>query len=558
MMKKIIIALLFASVILSACDQSRLDIPQKGVSSIEDFYKTDDDAESALVAVYDAYYVNMSANYTRPQVIFQILADDFSWGGKDQGDHAKHGHDISEFRFDAKHAALKDAYNQLYSIVYACNLLIDNFKDEKADSQVKKRCVAEARVIRAWCHMQLALAWGTPPLVDHLLPANERPTNSESKEFLLNWAADECVAAAADLVERKSPGDGDGSIRVTKGFAWAVAGRAYFYAKEYAKAKIELKKVIDSGKYSLVPGEQWYDNFHIKGEGSPEKVFEINAISCQDHTIFRGQWKLASQWNWRSGAMASAPSFLGIKGGWGAAQIDQNFAKAFDEYEHDSWRRKGTFFTEDEFLYELEWSGSEVNDGTLEEKKVDPKRGISDSQGLYGTGKYLAYKKVCIVEDMDKNWVTEQVETNFLIMRYAEVLLLYAQACVEAGDSDGSGLKALNDVQKRAGAPVTSLTRENVLRDKGHELWLEGCRWIDMVHYGNFENVINKGMTVPILYDAFFKDGEPTHRLYVVDQDPYAGQTVMRGFKAGKNELYPFPYDILAINPNLKQNPGWD
>lgn len=79
-------------------------------------------------------------------------------------------------------------------------------------------------------------------------------------EQLIEWVAKECDEAAADLDERKGQDDKDGAVKVTKGFAWAMAGKAYLFAGQYDKAKTALKKVIDSGKYDLMPGDEFYAN----------------------------------------------------------------------------------------------------------------------------------------------------------------------------------------------------------------------------------------------------------------------------------------------------------
>ena len=88
----------------------------------------------------------------------------------------------------------------------------------------------------------------TPPLIDHVITdglpynADKDPENPMSHEDLFKWVAKECEEAAADLDERKSPSDKDGAVKVTKGFAWAVQGKALLFVKDYAGAKAVLKK----------------------------------------------------------------------------------------------------------------------------------------------------------------------------------------------------------------------------------------------------------------------------------------------------------------------------
>ena len=134
-------------------------------------------------------------------------------------------------------------------------------------------------------------------------------------------------------------------------------------------------------------------------------------------------------------------------------------------------------------------------------------------------------------------------------MRYAEVLLLFAEACAVAGD-DGSGLAALNKVQARAGAPLTSLTLQNVKDEKRFELYLEGCRFVDLVRWGDAATAL-AGHYENVPEFALDENGVGT-----VYWRPYnTGKTF--GYKSGKNELYPFPYSELQVNENLQQNPGY-
>ena len=201
-----------------------------------------------------------------------------------------------------------------------------------------------------------------------------------------------------------------------------------------------------------------------------------------------------------------------------------------------------------EILYEMPYGTDEGK--TLEEKKKADDRGIKSY--LYGQSEYLMYKRVCDNADMDTWFSTIGV----LIGHYPEALLLYAEACAQTGDNDG--LQYLNQIQRRAGSNhiSTSLTLAEVQNEKRYELFLEGCRWADQVRWGQTESLANNGKTVPQLYDAYWTKGEPEHRIYVEDQHPNGSAQV--GFVKGKHEHFPFPgARVMAINPNMVQNPGY-
>ncbi|MBN2635241.1 MAG: RagB/SusD family nutrient uptake outer membrane protein, partial [Prolixibacteraceae bacterium] len=325
-------------------------------------------------------------------------------------------------------------------------------------------------------------------------------------------------------------------------------------------AKTALKKVISSGKYALVPGEEWADLFHIDGDGSEEKIFESNIVANSsfgnwDGKIQRSTWMEMNIWGWRTDRLAAQPVFMAAQG-WGGLAIEDEFAIEFAANDGDSYRRKATMLSYEEFITELEWPSDDgdINNLTKEEKLADPGRGISNPDGLYGQSLYLQKKHIATKADVLQTFSYRY--NNFIIARYADVLLLYAEACARTSDNDG--LQYLQMVQERAGSDYvsTSLTLEDVKRERNYELWCEGARWIDMKRWGELEKVKNAGKNIPSLKDAYFTLDEPAHRGYLEYSEPNAGKVV--GFKENKHEWFPYPYSVTSINPNIVQNPGWE
>jgi len=554
----LILVLLF-----TACSEDRLEIPQKGVISIESFYKTDEDAQSAMVAAYAQFATQIASwegayIYVPLNILFNYPADNILAAGEFYGDNDMVAA-VNEFRYDAQSPVIRLAYNHFYYVIYRTNLIIDNF--EYGESPVKDRCISEARVMRAWCHMMAAMAWGNPPLVDHVLTGSDKPTNFEGgHEALLQWCADECADAVQYLDERQSTGDKDGAVKITKGFAWTVQGKALMYKGDYPNAKIALKNVITSGKYDLVPGEEWANLFHISGDGSEEKIFESNiaensSMGDWDGKIQRSTWMEMNIWGWRTSRMVAQPKYMAAQG-WGGLAIEETFANAFAANDGDSYRRKGTMVSYEEFLTELEWpsDNGNINGMTDAQKLADPQRGVNNTLGLYGQCGYLQKKHIAIPEDVLLTFGYRY--NNFIVARYADVLLLYAEACAQTSDPDG--LQYLQKVQQRAGSAHVSsaLTLDEVKKERNYELWCEGSRWIDMKRWGELDKAKNAGKHIPSLKDAFFTLDEPAHRGYITYSEPNADK--VSGFQTGKHEWFPYPYSVTSINPNLQQNPGWE
>lgn len=574
-MKRYIIPLICAAGIFSSCSQSLLDIPQKGVIPMENFYQTDEDAESAATAMYHGFLTNMctvkaiGANiYVGYLFAFNLPGDDVYAACKEYGNNDFQAA-VNEFRFDPSNDIISTCYRNLYLTNYYCNLITDNF--HYGDSPIKDRVISEARVMRAWIHMTLAIGWGNPPLIDHVLVGSDKPGNYEGgQKALLEWCAKECEEAAPYLDYRKGAADKEAAVVITRGFAQAVQGKSLIFAKEYEKAMKPLAEVIEKGGYSLVPGERMKELFHIEGDGNEEKVFEASVVSNPNLStftqLFRSTWQHANMWCWRGDRFAAIPKEVGMRAnGWGGLGVREDFAREFVANDGDSYRRKYSIISYEEVLTELNYA-NDVQDGqalTYEQKMRDPKRGISDIRGLYGNGEYLQYKR--IVSDTDVAGHSSWSEANFVVMRYAEILLMYAECCAQTGKDLDKGLKAILDIQKRAGIPeenyATECTLDVVKKEKKFELFTESCRFADCVRWGDIAGMETAGTNLPTLYDHMFDVDEATktdiHSPYVIHREYNAEAGKKTGFVKGKHELFPFPTLVTSINPNIVQNPGW-
>lgn len=600
-MKKILFSTILtlaatATMSLTTSCEDQLDIEQKGVIPSEKFYQTDADAEAALVAAYEGFMCNVVGRnhdgggpgiYTPYKIITNMCGDDVLYASGNYGDHEFSGM-LNEFRYDAEAEVPKFMYTGLYLSVYTCNLVTDHFQNA-ADTPVKKRCVAEARVLRAFDYFLLANLWNNPPFIDHVLAGtdlpyncNKDPENPMDHKQLIQWVAKECEEAAADLDERKGTDDKDGAVKVTKGFAWALAGKAYLFAGEYDKAKTALKKVIDSGKYALVPGDRYMDNFHIEGDGNEEKVFEINfeynaGKGAWAGMIQRSSWMESNAWNWRAGNFVKSPQsvYSGIDG-WGGLGVPQWFGDEFYANDGDSYRLKATLKHIDDAVYKMEYADPALNAMSVEEKMKSKEVGINDPvQGLYDNSFWLAFKQIIRKADTDGNKYGDNIRlNNYVVMRYAEVLLNYAEACLNTGDQS-EAKKYINMIQERAGSKTISQTVDmDVLkREKSYELWLEGCRWFDVMRWKDakaIERLKNVGSDCPHVFDKLFRapkaddrkvtwehGTEANSRFYTVSTSAAKDAGFEVGFKEGKHEFFPYPQTVKDKNPNLEQNPGW-
>ena len=587
-MKKIIIPTLLVFALGLVSCEDKLDIPQKGVVTNETYYASDADAEAALTDMYANFVANVagSEGIDNPeQVIINYAADDILSAGGHKADHD--GFRVfDEFTYNESNGTLQACYDRYLGAVYHANLVISNLSNEnragtepKYTSAYTKQCVEEARVMRAYLHMMLAILWNRPAILDRLLEPDELPVQAESQEQVLNWVVSECDKAinSGSLPKRNGTGDKNATARMTKGFAQFVAGKAAMFANDPTTARKYLGDLINSGDYKLVDTDEYWTNFHVAGDGNCEKIFEPNFI--YDNTspfwdnVWRSRWMVADVFCWRTDALASMPGVCPAAG-WNGGAVQEDFAKKFVEHDGNSARRRACFLTEEEWLYEMEWN-SDKNDASRAEKETDPNRGISASTGVYSHGpyfewKHMSYAKIPKILSGGKEYPKDNVseimggasnQKNFNVARYAEALLLYAEACI--GADEASGLKALNEVQARSGSGKISskLTFEDVMEEKQYEMWFENCRFPDLVRWGkqgkvNLDQIFNKNYGgihkhVPIVYDEFFTKGAPKHKLYteyvVADHNDFSD----------KYMYLPFPLDRRLAN-HFKNVLGWE
>ena len=580
-MKKIIfsVALLSAGITLTSCSEDLLEIEQKATNSTDSFYKTDADAKSAVTAMYATFAEEISGNegiWNAYIMGLNYASDDVFPAGGDIADHSGF-RECGEFRYDTSFGPVSALYNHIYKSIYSANLVINYFGGDKADSQVKKEAVAQARVMRAWAHMLAAQVYYQPPIVDHLI-VDDKPTNAESQKAIFDFCIKECEEAMSDIPERNGQSDQEGAWYATKGFAQFVAGKSALFAGDNAKAASLLKPLVESSNYALVPGERFRDLFHVEGDGCEEKIFEINfsansAASTGAGWAYgnkRGRWMVANVLNWRGDDIVGGGKNPQIcsTGGWGGGSINHEFAHKMLANDGDSYRRKATFLTSDEFFYDATlcpWKNDVEAGGTLStraEKEFDPNRGIKKDAGSFSRSDVMEVKMMMHPNDCDPNKVAGDNcnNTNLCLARLGEAYLLYAEACLASGNT-AEALKYVNKIQQRAGSKTisSSVNLQTIQDEKQYELWFEGCRWFDIVRWGIAKQCWDKVLdNVPYQFDEYWTSGgTKPHKLVYEVRHPYKEANITLSFTEGKNEYWPIPQTVIEVNDQMHQVRGW-
>ena len=247
-------------------------------------------------------------------------------------------------------------------------------------------------------------------------------------------------------------------------------------------------------------------------------------------------------------------------GGWGGGSINHEFAHKMLANDGDSYRRKATFLTSDEFFYDEELCGwkSDATCTTRAQKEKDPERGITNTYGSFSRSDVMEVKMMMHPNDADLSVGDNCNNTNLCIARLGEAYLIYAEAILGNNPStdDADAMEYFNKVRKRAGLePQNSITYEDIRRERRLELCLEGQYWYDLVRraYYKQQEVLNyitgqdRGTAIPVVWDA---DTQTLKR----DEDSDETKRAI-GDVDSSIFLLPYPESETVQNPLLKADP---
>ena len=543
-MKRIYIALSFAALVLTtgAC-QKNLDITQKSVLSTEDYYTnaTADEAEALIASAYKLYWGGRDVtcvNGIEKMLFLNSLDDDHYPGGGSFADATYQFQEAGNYNVTSADTAPKIMYKGVYSVIYHCNLILEKIP-ETSDERIN-RVKAEANFLRALAMFDAVRWWGTPPLADHLLSQDEYYQSNTPTGESIAWILAQMKDAASKLPAIKGKGQQEAfGARISKHAALAFRGKVgLWYGQKtndkqmLAEAAADLKEVIESGLYGLV--EDMFILERPMGDFCEEYLFEHNSA---DNDGFPGnpQNDLRHMWTgWPDGLVAPDNIYTG----WGWNAVSGDFGRFLEAHEGgiEKPRFKSTIHTYEQVLA-MDYAEGKTP-GVL------PK-GICHNEG------YFTYRGIAFLSDFyDIPGFWKYSRTNAAMLRYAEVLLLYAEAkFLLDNDADGSGLEALNKVRRRAQIPeVSALTYQIIKDERRAELFYEQERYFDLVRWGDAPEVLkNKGKKLYKFYG--YKPGTTEWNIEVIDGTGSGWQD--------KYNLLPFPFEQTSANPNLKQNPGW-
>ena len=521
MKKHIIITAGAALMALTACSDW-LEEPSPGVTKLDDYFSGADAATQNVNGCYAPLQWEYNKTFYPEWFIGDVVSDDALKGGQNTNDMAD-AYDMENWKTMPNNTLLLDFYRNQFQGIARCNLSIHYVSqmetDETLTLRLRDRLLAEAHFLRAYYYFRLVRVFGGVPIVDFVVDSdkNWNIPRSEASE-VYKFIKEDLIFAQSRLPEKRSYDSSDMG-RATKGAAEAMLLKTNLYTHDYEAARQWGDSVISKGQYTLC--SNYADNFTLEGENGPESVFEIQY--SEDPTSDYGEGNGFTRGCFDVIMTRSRSEALG--GGWGFNHPTQNL---YDEYEHDDIRRDVTILN------------------PTDEQIKNP------AQEIYLGSRYHNRKYGMYTSDDNSLYYKLMHPTRGPInnkqIRYADVLLMYAEACAETG-KEAEAIDALNQVRGRAmmadypgykfcinGEEVANPTLKQAIRhERRVELAMEGHRWFDLCRWGVAKETMDA-------YKATESD---------------EAQAQMAEFIKGKHELFPIPSDELDLNSALEQNPGY-
>jgi hypothetical protein len=495
-MKKIfILPFLFAALLPAAC--SDLDQEPAGAITTEQLYRTEADAAAGVTGVYAALTNDADQPlYGRNLYFLTDMASDYAAAGVSAINANVRA--LSAVSYNAVNDRISLAWKQIYQGINRANVAIDHIPDVQGSPEVKTRLINEAKFIRALLYFNAVQLWGPAPLILHEPAPGDALKSSRAS---VDEIYAQIIRDLTDAEELPASYTGLDIGRATGGAARSLLAKVYLVRREWQKSYAKAAEVID-GNYGYELFENFADVTAMATKNGKEHIFSAQFENGQQGAIGR------------AGNTLTYACFIGFNN-IEPADIVSDARLFYDEaYEPGDLRK----------------------DVSYGKTLVNP----ADGQPFtFNKPLFLKYLEWSFVE---QNIARTAAGVNFPVLRYADVLLIYAEALNEAHhgpDSDGKAYWAINQVRRRAfGFPTDSPStadlsgldeagfREAIQKERLREFVQEGQRWFDLVRWG-------------ILVESLRRIPEK------------AGATE-------RNYLFPIPQDQHDLNPDgLWQNEGY-
>ena len=524
-MKNRIYLIILLALVFGSCQKDLLNRTPMDSYSNNSLWTSQSDAEAALNGCYSGWENDYNVLYL--DAASDNVYSQFPWEGyQDYGNGTVTSSDINSF----------DRWS--YKTIQKCNWFLENVDKTPMDEDLKKRYKAEVRFLRSYEYFIMSQLYGDVPLVDHTVTTEEANTVTRTpfadvRQFILKE-----LGEIAQVLPVQYEGAEVG--HVTKGAALSLKARIELYDKKYADCIKDCQEIMKLG-YSLFPSYQ--DLFRIQNENNNEVILDV-------------QYKENDVPNPDMGILPSS-SF----GGWASLDPTQSLVDAYEMKNGKTIHEAGSGYDQNDPYNNRDprlnasivcpgqpYEGKFYN--PIERSSPDFYNGGNNSK----TG-YIERKFTADLSDFTDMWNSG---LNIIVIRYAEVLLTYAEAKIETGSIDKSVYDAINEVRNRAGMPNVDESEYNsqatmrtlVRRERRVELALEGLRWFDIQRWK-----IGKEVRSGNVYGVRLGTVDKTTGELQLSGDPIFVEE--RTFNESRDYLWPVPQSERDVNKSLTQNSGY-
>lgn len=512
----------------SACDRGMLDAVPTDRLSESVFWQSQADAELAVNSLYN--------DLDGTEIFFLDALTDIGHVNQPFAVDAY----IALGTYDALNTRIYNTWSDAYVGIGAANYFLANVDriENITDNNTFLRYKGEARVLRAYQYIKLAYLFGAVPLLKGPLTLEEsRQATRTPLDEIYDFVDTELSEAAGWLPEAYS---GTNVGRVTKWAAIALRARANLYAGRYRQAAEAAGEIIQSGDFSLYSR---YENlFSYTAENNGEVILDKQFVS--PNFVHNSFYLLApySQQNSQSTYVPTKVLADTYETADGKAIDDADSGYDADNpYENRDPRLHFSIFLDGDILP----SGIAFSPA--------PNSGTSDAIGSTYIASTTGFnvKKYVNAQDFAN---PSRSGINIILLRYAEVLLTYAEAKIELDEIDASVYEAINTVRNsRSDVQLPALPvgliqddlREAVRRERTVELAFEGLHLADVRRWRTAETVIPGNV-----YGITYRNADGTTSVVEAASES-------RVFNASRHYLWPIPQRERDLNPDLEQNPGW-
>lgn len=549
---------LAAAMMATSCDDF-LTEDVRGTENLDTYFQTEEEVNSFVGGCYFEITKMDWWQVVNAWLMSDMTTDDMWDGNTTQDDGYQ---DVTHFMPSAPtNGILQNFWGARYQGINTCNTAIARIPGAKMDETLREQRLAEARFLRAFFYFDLARNFGGVPLIKEPL-SNAEGIGRASLDEVYDFLEAEFDAVSKILPERSEYSAADMG-RATRGAALGFLGKVQLYRGKYDAAKATLSQLTrKSTEYELLPdfGQVW----SVKYNNSKESLFEVQQSYGGDQYQLGGALTV----------MTGCRNGVGDGWSWGQPTSDlENAYIAAGDTERLRWTIIKTGCTEiageNQFEKFIENNSTVFEKGINDAKFTNYKDVFGWTNAVYNSSYVIdpaQHKSARIIrkyflplEDRPEIYNICKIPLNHRILRYADVLLMYAEACNETND-DNEARWALNEVRKRVHLPDVTASgdelRQAIRLERRLELAFEQNRLYDIRRW--------KENGKSVMANLFGPSGSFVKYNLGPDADMYEnwnqGEPSSKGtrFVEPRDLLWPVPsYEVQHSNGAIIQNEGW-